>query len=124
MSHRMGVLEKVLRCLPHTSCRRVNNARQSVRGQALLVRFLIGRVGKHNPAFHTDELAGLDSLCRPNVINHAAVCAGCRLSVIENEPDENRSCPIVSAAEVFPNLAPFLQIRYISNMGPMRTGWR
>jgi len=50
--HRTNVLAKVLRCLPHTCCRRVSNAKQHpVRGQALLVSFLIGRVGKHGPAF-------------------------------------------------------------------------
>ena len=43
-----------------------------------LVRFLIRRIGKkYSLAFYADELASFDSLCRQNVINHAAVCAGC-----------------------------------------------
>ena len=48
-------------------------------GWPLLVRFLIGRVGKYVRAFYADELASFDSRCRQNVINQAAVCAGCRL---------------------------------------------
>ena len=48
-------------------------------GLACLVRFLIARIGKHGRAFYADELAGFGSFCRQDVINDAAVCAGCRL---------------------------------------------
>lgn len=63
---------------PNQTYRLVNRAKEhSVRDLALLVRFLIGRIGELGSAFHADELAGFDSLCRENVINYAAVCAGC-----------------------------------------------
>ena len=43
------------------------------------VRFLIAGIGKDGRAFYADELAGFGSFRRQDVINHAAVCAGCRL---------------------------------------------
>ena len=40
-------------------------------------RFLQRGIGKHGRAFYADELPGFDSGCREDLINVAAVRAGC-----------------------------------------------
>jgi hypothetical protein len=45
--------------------------------------FLQRGIEKHGRAFYADELAGFDSRCRQDVINEAAVSAGCLLCGVE-----------------------------------------